>query len=52
MKKGIWDFHKLVVKKQPSTCNTLALESQGLNEEFKHYSMQAVVHLKYDSILC
>lgn len=49
--RKIWDFHKLLVKEQLSTCNTLALESQGLNEKFKHYLSQAVVHLKYDSIL-
>ncbi|GFT34978.1 zinc finger BED domain-containing protein 4-like [Trichonephila clavipes] len=35
-KKGIWDFHKLLMKKQLSKCNAPALESQGLNEEFKH----------------
>lgn len=49
--KGIWDVHNLLVKKQLSTCNALAQESQGLNEEFKHYLSQAVVHLKYDPIL-
>lgn len=31
--------------------NALAQESRGLNEEFKHYLSQAVVHLKYDPIL-
>lgn len=51
MKKGIWDFHKLLVKKQLSICDAHAQESQGLNEEFKHYLSQAVVHLKYDPIL-
>lgn len=30
--KGIWDFHKLLVKKQLSICNAHAQESQGLNE--------------------
>lgn len=51
IEKGIWNFHNLLVKKQLSTCNALAHESQGLNEEFKHYLSQAVVHLKYDPIL-
>lgn len=51
MKNGIWDFHKLLVKKQLSLCNALAQENQGLNEEFKHYLSQAVVHLKYDPVL-
>lgn len=51
MEKGIWEFHKVLVKKQLSTCSTLALESHGLNEEFKHYLSQAVVHLNYDPIL-
>ncbi|CAK1592156.1 unnamed protein product [Parnassius mnemosyne] len=51
MKKGIWDFHKLLVKKQLSLCTAHAQESEGLNEEFKHYLSQAVVHLNYDPIL-
>ena len=50
MNKGIWNFHKLLVKKQLSMC-ALAQESQGLNKDFKHYLSQAVVHLKYDPIL-
>ncbi|CAG4945812.1 unnamed protein product [Parnassius apollo] len=51
MKKGIWDFHKLLVKKQLSLYTAHAQESEGLNEEFKHYLSQAVVHLNYDPIL-
>lgn len=51
MNKGIWDFHKLFVKKQLSMYDALAQETQGLNEEFKHSLSQAVVHLKYDPIL-
>lgn len=51
MKNGIWSFYKLLMKKQLYLCNTLAQENQGLNEEFKHYLSQAVVHLKYDPVL-
>lgn len=51
LEKGIWNFHKLLVKKQLSTCNTVAQENHGLNEEFKHYLSQAVVQLNYDPIL-
>lgn len=50
MKKGIWDFHKFLVKKQLSLYTAHAQESEGLNEEFKHYLSQAVVHLNYDPI--
>lgn len=51
MKKGIWNFHKLLVKKQLSIYNAHAQESQGLKQEFEHYLSRAAVHPKYDPIL-